>query len=193
MRLEKAGSCDGRYGCECGCYENVEIIHMVSMGKIIILRAGDGKAFPPNAFFLGGTTRAACAEGRADITPVYFSEAGALRTNCKAGCCACDGDAAGRARICKPWNFRGPIRWKRRNKQKPLAAVNKYPPTHGDSFVHVDEISDFVEFDERSSNSPIQRLRKWKKRSDGTARRLSKTATACSLNRRHTGCGAVAS
>ena len=30
-----------------------------------------------------------------------------------------------------------------------IAQVNKYMPrTHGDSFVHVDEISDFVEFDE---------------------------------------------
>ena len=53
-------------------YENVEIIHMVSMGKSAYCAPGMEKHFRHNSFFIGGTTRAACAEGRADITPVYF-------------------------------------------------------------------------------------------------------------------------
>ena len=65
-------------------YENVEIIHMVSMGKSLYCAPEMEKHFRHNAFFLGGTTRGACAEGRADITPVYFSkEPELLRTNCK--------------------------------------------------------------------------------------------------------------
>ena len=47
---------------------------MVSMGKSGHCAPGMEKHFRHNAFFLGGTTRAACAEGRADITPVYFSK-----------------------------------------------------------------------------------------------------------------------
>lgn len=55
-------------------YENVEIIHMVAMGKAAYCQPQYDKNFHHNAFFLGGSTRAAAAEGRADFTPVYFSE-----------------------------------------------------------------------------------------------------------------------
>lgn len=55
-------------------YENVEIIHMVAMGKAAYCQPQYDKNFHHNAFFLGGSTRAAAAEGRVDFTPVYFSE-----------------------------------------------------------------------------------------------------------------------
>ena len=53
-------------------YENVEIMHMVAMGKAEYCQPGMEKHFRHNALFLGASTRAACAEGRADIIPVYF-------------------------------------------------------------------------------------------------------------------------
>ena len=55
-------------------YENVEIVHMVAMGKAEYCKPEYDRNFHHNSFFLGGTTRAAAAEGRADFTPVFFSE-----------------------------------------------------------------------------------------------------------------------
>ncbi|HEY8804896.1 MAG TPA: acetyl-CoA hydrolase/transferase C-terminal domain-containing protein, partial [Clostridium sp.] len=58
----------------CEAYENVEIVHMVPMGKAEYLQKGMGKHFIHNAVFVGGCTREAVAEGRADFTPCYFSK-----------------------------------------------------------------------------------------------------------------------
>ena len=55
-------------------YEKVEIVHMVAMGKAEYCKPEYDKHFHHNAFFLGATSRAAASEGRADFTPVYFSE-----------------------------------------------------------------------------------------------------------------------
>ena len=59
-------------------YEAVELIHMVAMGKAAYCQPQYAKHFRHNSFFLGASTRAAAAEGRADFTPVYFSEIPAL-------------------------------------------------------------------------------------------------------------------
>jgi len=58
----------------CEAYENVEIVHMVPMGKAEYLQKGMEKHFIHNAVFVGGCTREAVAEGRADFTPCYFSK-----------------------------------------------------------------------------------------------------------------------
>lgn len=55
-------------------YENVEIVHMVSMGRSPYCQPGMEKHFRHNSLFVGVSTRQAAAEGRADVTPVYFSE-----------------------------------------------------------------------------------------------------------------------
>ena len=55
-------------------YRNVEIVHMVFMGKGEYCNPGMEKYFRHNSLFVGGTARAAIAEGRADYTPCYFSE-----------------------------------------------------------------------------------------------------------------------
>ena len=59
-------------------YEHVEIVHMVAMGKAEYCQPAYDRNFHHNSFFLGATSRAAAAEGRADFTPVYFSEIPAL-------------------------------------------------------------------------------------------------------------------
>ena len=51
---------------------------MVAMGKAEYCKPEYDKNFHHNSFFLGATSRAAAAEGRADFTPVYFSEIPAL-------------------------------------------------------------------------------------------------------------------
>lgn len=55
-------------------YENVEVVHMVAMGKGEYCKPEYAKNFRHNAFFVGGSTRAAVEEGRADFTPSFFFE-----------------------------------------------------------------------------------------------------------------------
>lgn len=57
-----------------GDLENVEIVHMVAMGKAAYCQPGMERQFRHNSLFLGGTTRQAIADGRGDFTPVFFSE-----------------------------------------------------------------------------------------------------------------------
>jgi len=55
-------------------YENVEIVHMVSMGKSEYCKPEMAVNFRHNSIFAGGTTREAILDGRADFTPCFFSE-----------------------------------------------------------------------------------------------------------------------
>lgn len=55
-------------------YENVEIVHMVAMGKAPYAQRGMEKHFRHNALFVGGPTKEAVNSGRGDYTPVFFFE-----------------------------------------------------------------------------------------------------------------------
>ena len=55
-------------------YRNVEIVHMVAMGKGEYCKPEYADNFRHNAFFVGGSTRDAIAEGRGDFTPSFFFE-----------------------------------------------------------------------------------------------------------------------
>ncbi|NLI53626.1 MAG: acetyl-CoA hydrolase/transferase family protein [Clostridiales bacterium] len=55
-------------------YRDVEVVHMVAMGKALYAQPGMEKHFRHNSIFVGGTTRDAIASGRGDFTPSYFSE-----------------------------------------------------------------------------------------------------------------------
>ncbi|WP_040292684.1 acetyl-CoA hydrolase/transferase family protein [Acetonema longum] len=54
--------------------QNVEIVHMVAMGPAKYAQPGMEASFRHNAFFVGGSTRKAVEEKRADYTPCFFSE-----------------------------------------------------------------------------------------------------------------------
>ncbi len=58
--------------------ENVEIVHMVAMGKGLYARPEMSAHFHHNGLFIGGPTRQAVKEQRADYTPCFFSEIPAL-------------------------------------------------------------------------------------------------------------------
>ncbi|MBQ7796200.1 MAG: acetyl-CoA hydrolase/transferase family protein [Lachnospiraceae bacterium] len=62
-------------------YENVEIVHMVAMGKAGYAQPDMEKHFRHNALFVGGSTRKAVAEGRGDFTPCFFYRVPSLFTN----------------------------------------------------------------------------------------------------------------
>lgn len=55
-------------------YSGVEIVHMVPMGEAKYCAEGMEGSFRHNSLFAGGPTRKAIADGRADFTPVLFSE-----------------------------------------------------------------------------------------------------------------------
>ncbi|MCI2106071.1 MAG: 4-hydroxybutyrate CoA-transferase [Intestinimonas sp.] len=63
-------------------YRDVEIVHMVAMGKGEYCKPEYAENFRHNSLFLGGSTRKAIEEGRGDFTPVYFCEIpGLFRTS----------------------------------------------------------------------------------------------------------------
>jgi len=53
-------------------YENVELVHMVAMGKCAYAQPGMEKHFRHNALFVGSSTRDAVNSGRGDFTPCFF-------------------------------------------------------------------------------------------------------------------------
>ena len=55
-------------------YRDVEIVHMVAMGKSEYCKPEYRENFRHNSFFVGGTTRKAVETGQADFTPVFFFE-----------------------------------------------------------------------------------------------------------------------
>lgn len=55
-------------------YQGVEIVHMVAMGKGAYCAPEMQGHFRHNGLFLGGTTRTAVSEARADFTPCFFFE-----------------------------------------------------------------------------------------------------------------------
>lgn len=58
----------------CEEYENVEIVHMVAMGKSEYTLPDMQKHFRHNALFVGGSTRKAVNANRADYIPSFFYE-----------------------------------------------------------------------------------------------------------------------
>ena len=55
-------------------YENVEMVHMFTLGEGRYMTPGMEKHFRHNALFVGGNARKAVEEKRADFTPVFFHE-----------------------------------------------------------------------------------------------------------------------
>lgn len=130
-------------------YENVEIIHMVAMGKAAYCQPQYDSNFHHNAFFLGGSTRAAAAEGRVDFTPVYFSEIpGLLREDLRPNVTLLQcspPDAHGYVSLGVSVDYTKPAA---EASDLVIAQVNQnMPRTLGDSFLHVTQIGCLVEAD----------------------------------------------
>lgn len=61
--------------------QDVEVVHMVAMGKGLYAQPDMQGHFRHNGLFIGGPTRKAVTEGRADYTPCFFSEIPGLFRN----------------------------------------------------------------------------------------------------------------
>jgi acetyl-CoA hydrolase len=141
--------------------ENVRIVHLMSLGRAEYARAGMEKHFRHLALFIGKNVRDAVNEGRADYVPVFLSEIPRLFTSRtipidvalihvsppdEHGFCSfgvgveCTKAAASMAKVV-------------------IAQVNRnMPRVLGDSFIHVRNVSHFVEADEPLVELPRVRM-----------------------------------
>ena len=129
-------------------YENIEVVHMVPMGKSKYTEKGMEKHFRHNALFVGGSTRMPIMENRADYTPSFFYEVPRLF---KEGILPVD---VCMIQVSSP-DFHGYCSYGLSNDYtKPAAEAAKIviaevncnmPRTLGDNFIHVSEIDYIVE------------------------------------------------
>lgn len=129
-------------------YENVEIVHMVAMGKGEYTKPGMEPHFRHNALFVGGSTRQAVNEGRADYTPCFFYEIPRLF---REGYLPVDvalvqlskPDAHGYCSLGVAGDYTKPAT---EVAKLVIAEINdQMPRTMGDAFVHISEVDYIVE------------------------------------------------
>lgn len=129
-------------------FKDIEIVHMVCMGKGEYCKPGMEKHFRHNSLFIGGLARKAVYEGRGDYTPCYFSEIPKLF---KEGILKIDvmlvqvspPDEHGYVSLGVSVDYNKSAV---ESAKIVIAEVNdKMPRTMGDTFVHVSKIDYFVE------------------------------------------------
>ena len=137
---------------------DVEIVHMMTMGCAPYVAPEMEGHFRHNAVFIGGNVRDAINDGRADYTPIYLSEIEGLF---ESGQMPLDvalievspPDSHG---FCSFGVGVDTTLTAAKLAKHVVAQVNDYMPrTYGDSFIHVDDISAFVE-----SSRPLCALKK---------------------------------
>ncbi|MEG1255606.1 acetyl-CoA hydrolase/transferase C-terminal domain-containing protein [Clostridium sp.] len=131
-------------------YDNVEIVHLVALGKGEYTKPEMEGHFIHNSIFVGGSTRQAVLEGRADFTPCYFSEVPRLF---RQGYLPVDvtlititpPDKHGYCSLGVSVDYTKPSL---ECSKLVIAQVNKnMPRTYGDSLVHISQIDYIVESD----------------------------------------------
>lgn len=129
-------------------YENVEIVHMVAMGKGEYTKPEMAPHFRHNALFVGASTREAVQAGRADYTPCFFTEIPRLFQE---GYLPVDvaliqlsrPDEHGYCSFGLSNDYTKPAA---ENAKLVIAEVNdQMPRTMGDSFIHISELDYIVE------------------------------------------------
>lgn len=129
-------------------YKDVEVVHMVPMGRSRYTEAGMENHFRHNALFAGGPTRKPIMENRADYTPCFFYEIPRLFREESLPVDVC------MIQVSSP-DFHGYCSYGLSNDYtKPaseaarivIAEVNcNMPRTLGDNFIHVSEMDCIVE------------------------------------------------
>ncbi|MGA8264977.1 MAG: 4-hydroxybutyrate CoA-transferase, partial [Ignavibacteriaceae bacterium] len=135
---------------------DVKMMHVLTVGELPYLEPGMEKHFKHNAFFIGGNSRKAVSEGRADTTPIYLYEYPLLFTR---GIISVDvalvhvspPDEHG---FCSYGVDVGLIKNAALKAKNIIAQINpNMPRTYGDSFIHINKINSIVEI-----NEPIKEL-----------------------------------
>lgn len=137
-------------------YENVEIKHMVSLGKGGYAQPGMEKHFRVNPMFASANVRTTIAEGRGDFTPSFFHEVPKLFREGKLKIdvllvMVTPPDEHGYCSLGTSVDYTLQALRKARTV---IAQVNtEFPRTYGESFVHISELDYIVE-----ANHPIVEL-----------------------------------
>ncbi|MDR3668448.1 MAG: acetyl-CoA hydrolase/transferase C-terminal domain-containing protein [Ignavibacteriaceae bacterium] len=137
--------------------EQVELYHALTVGELPYLRPGMEGHFIHNATFIGGNSREAVQDGRADFIPIFLSEIPLLFKNGKikldvALIHVSPPDEHG---FCSYGVEVGLTKTGAESASIVIAQVNKnMPRTLGDSFIHVSKIKYMVEVDEEISELP---------------------------------------
>lgn len=136
---------------------NVTMMHVLTVGDLPYLKPGMEKHFKHNAFFIGGNSRKAVNEGRADTTPIYLYEYPLLFTR---GIIHVDvalihvspPDEHG---FCCYGVDVGLIKNPAQKAKTIIAQVNpNMPRTLGDSFIHLNKINHIVEVNDKIMELP---------------------------------------
>jgi len=128
--------------------EGNEIVHLLTLGPAPYVAPGMERKFRHKAFFIGPNVRAAVNEGRADFTPIFLSEIPRLlesrRVNIDVALVQVSPpDAHGYVSLGVSVDI---VRAAVDSADRILAEVNpRMPRTHGDSYLHVDRITQLVE------------------------------------------------
>lgn len=128
-------------------YENVEIVHMVAMGKGEYAQPGMEKHFRHNSIFVGACTRDAVSSGRGDFTPSFFYEVPKLfRTSMPVDVALVQVTPPDEHGYCSLGVSVDYTKTAAQEAKIVIAQVNdQMPRTMGDTFLHVSEIDCFVE------------------------------------------------
>jgi acyl-CoA hydrolase/GNAT superfamily N-acetyltransferase len=129
---------------------DVEVLHIMTVGNAPYAKAAHAGRFRHNAFFIGSNVREAVGSGEADYTPVFLSEipgllrAGGLKPDV-ALISTSPPDAHG---WCSLGVSVDVVRAASQTAGIVIAEVNpNMPRTHGDGFIHVDDVDFFVSND----------------------------------------------
>lgn len=128
-------------------YTDVEIVHMVPMGPAKYCAEGMETSFRHNSIFAGPPTRKAIDAGRADFTPIFFSQVPRLlRTTLPVDVALIQVTPPDTHGYCSLGVSVDYTKAAAEAARTVIAQVNpRLPRTLGDSFLHVSEIDYFVD------------------------------------------------
>lgn len=130
---------------------DVEIYHILVVGDLPYMEPGMEKHFKHKAFFIGGNTRAAINEGRAEFIPIFLSEVTMLfkRGVLQADVALIHVSPPDEHGFCSYGIDVGNIKTPTEKAKCVIAQVNKQMPRGlGNSFIHINKIDFIVEVDQ---------------------------------------------
>ena len=127
-------------------YKNVEIVHMVPMGKADYTKEELKEHFRHNAVFVGGSTRKAVEAGLADYTPCFFYQVPELLKELTVDVSLIQVSSPDKHGYCSFGVSNDYTKPSSKLANVVIAEINEQMPrTHGDNFIHLSEIDYIVE------------------------------------------------
>ena len=136
---------------------DINIYHVLVVGDLSYTKPGMEKHFRHKAFFMGKNTRTAINEGRAEFIPIFLSEVTLLfkKGRLKSDVALIHVSPPDEHGFCSYGVDVGNIKTPAEMSKTIIAQVNTHMPRSlGDSFIHVNKIDYFVEYDEPITELP---------------------------------------